>query len=653
VTNLSGRRIAIANRAEIAVRIAATCERLGAAPVLLAGEPDSKSYAARSIGRVEVVGPAGTEYDVARVVAVAQRAGADFLHPGYGFLSERADLSAACEAVGIRFVGPSPATLALCGDKIATRTVATNAGVPTLPASESLGDDPNAWLAAADRVGFPLLVKPAGAGGGRGMRRVDATANLEAAVVAARREAAESGAGAVVYLERELIEPRHVEVQVAGDGSDAVALGDRDCSLQRRHQKVIEEAPAPHLTPETRQALHRHAVAIARTVGLRSIATCEFLLGADGTLAFLEVNPRIQVEHPVTELVTGLDLVEWQLRIAAGESLPSRQTPEPRGHAIEARVYAEDPAAGFLPSPGLLTVVAWPRRPDLRIDGGYESGDVVPAAYDPMIAKVIAVGSHRPAALAALAQALRTSIVAGVATNLTWLGAAVAHPELVEGRVTTQTAVRVALPQASRTLALAAVVARTLDRPVTDDPWVAIGPFRVAGETALAFHGDDWEEVVAIRGQTGGWSATIGGEERPLRWWRDGHGIWTVAFGDEVGRFGVVDGDHGLDVAGDGGRWLIRVGRKPPQIAGRRAGVSDGRVRAPLPGKVLRVEATVGAEVAAGAALVTLSAMKIELVCEAPVGGTILAVRCQPGDLVDAGHILVELSPAPGTEAQQ
>ena len=649
VTPLPGARIAIANRGEIAVRIAATCRRLGATPILLLGEPDRDGYAARQVGRVEVVGEAGAELDAARVVAAAQRAGAGLLHPGYGFLSERSELAAACAAAGIRFVGPSPETLALCGDKIATLHAARAAGVPTLPASLPLGDDPAGWDRAAAQVGFPLLVKPAGAGGGRGMRRVCDAAALAAAVAAARREAAASGAGAVVYLERELTEPRHVEVQVVAEGTAVLVLGDRDCSLQRRHQKVVEEAPAPNLATDARRALHNHATALARAVGLSGVATCEFLLGADGTLAFLEINPRLQVEHPVTELVAGIDLVAWQLRVAAGDGLPAHDAPAPRGHAVEARVYAEDPAADFLPSPGTLRTVAWPVRPDVRVDAGYASGDAVPAAYDPLLAKLIAHGPDRDAALAALRDALDRTVVAGVATNVPWLLAALSHPEMATGRTTTATAARVPTPRPPRTTALAAAVAHALDRPPSDNPWAAIGPFRLAGTASLAFHGDDeaeaWEERAAVRGDgdRDHWLVRLGDDEQPLRWWRGADGVWSVALGNQVARVAVVEEGDGLEVAGAGGRWRLRAGPLPPTL-GRSSGVrGDGRVRAPLPGRVLRVDVTVGDRVAAGTPLVTLSSMKIELACDAPAAGVVRAVHRRPDEQVEAGDVLVEL----------
>ena len=448
-------------------------------PVLLVGAPDRDGFAARQIGRVEVLGEAGAELDAARVVAAARRADAEFLHPGYGFLSERPELAEACAAAGIRFVGPSAATLRLCFDKVATREAAVVAGVPVLPASPPLGPAPEDWVAAARAVGYPLLVKPVAAGGGRGLRRVAEEAALVAAVLTSAREGEAAGAGQAVYLERELSGPRHIEVQLAADETRVLALGDRDCSVQRRHQKVIEEAPAPNLTPELRRALHTHAEAIADGVGLHGIATCEFLVGADGTIAFLEVNPRIQVEHPVTEAVTGIDLVAWQLRLAAGEPLPDAAPPGPRGHAIEARIYAEDPTRAFLPATGRLTTVAWSFGPGVRVDAGYAGGDVVLSAYDAMLAKVIVAAPDRATALSGLRVALTETIVAGVPTNLPWLLDLLATSAVERGVATTETAAGVPGRSPGHRPAVLGALAHTLDRSrgAGRNPWTAVGPF--------------------------------------------------------------------------------------------------------------------------------------------------------------------------------
>jgi len=659
MTVLAGARVAIANRGEIAVRIAATCRRLGAVPVLLLGDPDLDGYAARMVGRVEPLGPAGSELDPERVVAVARRAGAAYLHPGYGFLSERADLADACLAAGIRFVGPSPATLRRCGDKLATRAAAEEAGVPVLPASPPLGEDPDAWLAAARVVGYPLLVKPAEAGGGRGLRQAGTAAELVDAVAASRRETATAGVAGALFLERALPEPRHVEVQVAVDAerARALALGDRDCTLQRRHQKVIEEAPAPNISLEQRQTLHQHARRLAEAVHLHGIATCEFLLGGDGTIAFLEINPRLQVEHPVTEAVTGLDLVEWQLRLAAGEPLPLGSAPAPRGHAVEARVYAEDPAAGFFPVAGSLRAVAWPVSPAVRVDAGYGAGDLVPSAYDAMLAKVVAHGPDRAAAIAALREALGQTIVAGLPTNLPWLLALLAEPAFERGAASTGTAGRVAAPESEPTPAVLAAVAHALDpsRPgaagAATDPWSAVGPFRLAGQTTLTFHGDGWEERAVVRRAGSGWEIVGGEGAVALRWWRDNANVWTIATGDRVARLAIAEREDGVEVAGDGGRWLVRPGPQPTGDRERRSVTGDGRVRAPLPGKVLRIETEVGQRVVRAQPLVILGAMKMELVCEAPTAGVVESVSCRVDDQVEADELLVTLRPEPADPA--
>ena len=643
---VAGARIAIANRGEIAVRIAATGRRLGAVPVALLGDPDLNGYAARTIGRVERIGEAGSELDVERVVAAARRAGAAYLHPGYGFLSERADLSAACAAAGIRFIGPSPETLRLCGDKLATRAAAQRAAVPLLPASPPLGEAKDEWLPAARAVGYPLLVKPAGGGGGRGMRRVAGDADLIDAVAASRRESAASGAGAVLYLERELVDARHVEVQVAGDGARSVALGDRDCSLQRRSQKVIEEAPAPGLSDGFRRELHDHARRIAEAVGLAGIATCEFLLGADGTLAFLEVNPRIQVEHPVTELIIGFDLVAWQLAIASGKGLPAVNTPEPRGHSIEARVYAEDPANGFFPSIGALETVQWPSGPGIRVDAGYASGDTVPNAYDAMLAKVVAHGADRETALAALRQALGDTVVAGLATNVSWLIDLLDAEETRAGRATIHTAAAIQPTKPDHRPALLAAVAHTLDRGSrhSDDPWTAIGPFRLSGAASLAFHGDGWEERATVARSGDGWLLGDGDVTEPIRWWRDTAGVWTVAAGETVARVAIVQRDDQLEIAGHGGRWTVRTSARPSGERARRDRPSDGIVRASLPAKVLQIHVAAGDRVEAGQPLVTLTAMKMELASTAPGSGTVQSVTCAVNDQVESGAVLVILT---------
>ena len=412
------RRVLVANRGEIALRIARTCSRLGVEPVLTVAPDDVGSLHARSGHAVEHV---GSYLDPAALVGAAERAAADAVHPGYGFLSESPALAEAVEAAGLVWVGPPPAALRLGGDKLAAKRVAEEAGVPTLPTG------------TAAEIGLPLLVKAAAGGGGRGMRVVESAAGLEDALAAAAREAGAAFGDGTVFCERWLPRPRHVEVQLLADAHGTVlALGDRDCSVQRRHQKVLEEAPAPGLTDELRGALARHAVAFARAIGYRGAGTVEFLVDG-GDVYFLELNGRIQVEHPVTEEVLGLDLVEWQLRVAAGEALEQTALPVV-GHAVEVRLYAEDPRS-FLPQPGRIDEL---RLPDgIRVDAGVEEGDAVGGAYDPLIAKLVAHGADRDAALDRLAEALAGTRVGGVRTNLPLLRWLVAHPVVRAGTATT------------------------------------------------------------------------------------------------------------------------------------------------------------------------------------------------------------------------
>jgi 3-methylcrotonyl-CoA carboxylase alpha subunit len=642
---VNGKRVAIANRGEIAIRIAATCRRLDAIPIALLGDPDLDGYAARQIGLVERVGPAGSELAVDAVIAAAKRVNADFLHPGYGFLSERPALAEACGAAGIRFVGPSADTLRLCGDKLATRAAAERAGVPVLSASPPISDSSDEWLKVAREIGYPLLVKPAEAGGGRGLRFVEDESGLLGAVEASRRESSSSGAGAVIYLERAMVEPRHVEVQLAADRERIIAVGDRDCSLQRRHQKVIEEAPAPNISAELRSHLHDFACRVAMETGLCGIATCEFLLDREEKIAFLEVNPRIQVEHPVTELVTGVDLVEWQLLIASGELLPVDATPRPRGHAIEARIYAEDPFSGFIPSVGRLPLVSWPNRPGIRVDGGYASGDVVPMSYDAMLAKICAVGNDRSTALAALRLALLDTIVAGPPTNIPWLFNLVDNHSVISGVATTATAAAVPATMPRHPLAPIAAVAFLVDRPssLSDDAWSSIGPWRISGDAVVTVHGDDWEDRVRVQRTAHRWQATSDALPAPVHWWRDQSGIFTLAFGGEVMKAAVIERGRALEVTGHGGRWLVYPGPRPTTARSAERRSSDGRVRAPLPASVLGIHVVVGDRVTRGQSLVTLSAMKMEIVCDAPADGVVESVSCSVNELVEAEQELVIL----------
>jgi acetyl-CoA carboxylase, biotin carboxylase subunit len=434
------RRLLVANRGEIAVRVLRTCQRLGIETVLAASEADLDSVPARMADRTVCIGPAApaaSYLDVDAVVHAAVASGADAVHPGYGFLAENRRLAEACVAAGVVFVGPTAAQLDAAGDKLAARAHAVAAGLPVLPGG-LVGGAVEA-LRLAREVGWPVLVKAVGGGGGRGLRMVADPARLAETVQRATAEAGAAFGDHRVYLERFLPAGRHVEVQLLGDGQTVIHLGDRDCSVQRRYQKLLEEAPAPGLGEELRGRLHRAAVALGRRLGYRGLGTVEFLVdqALDGFF-FLELNARIQVEHPVTEAVTGLDLVAEQLAVAEGRPLRLAQAEvTPAGHAIECRINAEDPEQDFRPSPGTVTAAVFPAGDGIRVDTHVQAGAAVPPHYDSLLAKLIVHGPDRPAAVARLQGALRRCEIAGVATNLALHARLVRHPEFVAGGVGT------------------------------------------------------------------------------------------------------------------------------------------------------------------------------------------------------------------------
>jgi acetyl-CoA/propionyl-CoA carboxylase biotin carboxyl carrier protein len=437
VSGLPFAKVLVANRGEIACRVIRTLRRLGIASVAVYSDADRDARHVREADvavRIGPPAPAASYLSIAAVVAAAKSTGASAVHPGYGFLSERADFARACEEAGVAFVGPPADVLEGTGDKLGVKATVAKAGVPVIPGPlGEVGEGEAALRAAARETGFPLLLKAVGGGGGRGLRRVDAGDALLAAAESARREAGGAFGDARLYAEA-LIEPaRHVEVQVLCDAAGTVrVLGERDCSVQRRHQKVLEETPAPGLSASARAALHAAGVAAAKAIGYRNAGTVEFLLDAEGRAHFLEVNRRLQVEHPVTEAVHGLDLVEWQLRVAAGEALPSEPWPA-RGHAVEARVCAEDPERGFVPSSGRILRLREPTGEGIRVDGGFQGGADVPPHYDSLLMKVVAHGKDRAEALDRLDAALSETAVLGVASNVHWLRRVVAHEAFRRG----------------------------------------------------------------------------------------------------------------------------------------------------------------------------------------------------------------------------
>jgi acetyl/propionyl-CoA carboxylase alpha subunit len=453
-------KVLVANRGEIACRILRTLRDLGIPSVAVFSEADST---APHVDLADEAAALPTGYlDGAAIVAAAGAHGATALHPGYGFLSQNAAFAEACAAAGVVFIGPSPEAMRCLGDKRASRRAAEECGVPVIPGASVVENEAEA-ARAAETVGFPVLLKAAGGGGGKGMRRVDSRADLKDAVAAARREAEAAFADGRLLLERLIAPARHVEVQVLGDGQDAVALGERDCSLQRRYQKVIEEAPAPGISDATRKGLHEDAAKLARHAGYASAGTVEFLVDPDGRRYFLEVNTRLQVEHPVTEMLFGIDIVAAQIALTRGGRLP--RVPEPRGHAIEARVNAEEPYRGFLPASGPILHLEMPQRPNVRVDSGIVQGMTIRPDFDPLLAKIIAWGEDREQARRRLVEALRETMILGLATNVAFLIQLLESDAFRRGEMHTTLIESTSWPEPPMPAAAAAAARRALERP--------------------------------------------------------------------------------------------------------------------------------------------------------------------------------------------
>jgi acetyl-CoA/propionyl-CoA carboxylase biotin carboxyl carrier protein len=680
-------RVLIANRGEIARRVQATCRRIGVATVAVCSDADRDAPHVREADEVVRLGPApaaDSYLDVDRVLAAVRSSGADAVHPGYGFLSENARFAEAVRDAGVAFVGPSAEVIRLMGDKAAAKAHLAAAGVPVVPGADTTDADDAGVVAAAADVGFPLLVKAVAGGGGKGMRQVDRAGDLPAAVAAARREAAAAFGDDRVILERVVRRPRHVEVQVFGDRhGQVVHLLERECSVQRRHQKVVEEAPSPAVDARLRARMGEAAVAAARSVGYEGAGTVEFLLDgttlddAEPTFFFLEMNTRLQVEHPVTELVTGLDLVELQLRVAAGEPLGFGQ-PDVRadGHAIEVRLYAEDPVSG-LPQTGRLARFAAPTGPGQRADVGVVSGSEVSRFYDPMLGKLIAHGPDRGAAIDRLRALLAGTIVHGVVTNLALLDAILADPVHRTGELTTGFLTdhlgdwRPALADED-TIAVAAAgwvraAAAATTRPGADDVFDRLGPLRLGGAggspVALRERGDVVHRRRVLRGDArSAVTVTVdngdgGGDDVGRRVELDGAGDAPRVVIDGRSRPGTVttmDGPgpqvwvhlHGRTV-----RFTVEPATRhvaPGALTGQAAFTS------PMPGAVLDAPVTAGAHVAAGTTLLVIEAMKMEHPITAPVAGTLTAVHVAVGDGVDTGTALLTFTaddaPAPKTD---
>ncbi len=659
------RSVLVANRGEIAVRVMRTCARLGLRTIAVYSDADANAPHVRAADEAVRIGPAparASYLDIDAIIAAAKQYEADAVHPGYGFLSENAAFVRRCDEAGIIFIGPSADAVARMGSKIESKRIAEAAGVPTVPGYHDDAQDVDSLSAAAARIGYPVLIKASAGGGGRGMRRVDRAGDLAGAIVSARAEAEAAFGDSRVLLEKFILNPRHLEVQIAGDRQGSLLhLFERDCSVQRNNQKVLEEAPAPNLSAKVRKALYDAALLLGRAINYDSAGTVEFIMEAgDDAPYFLEMNTRLQVEHPVTEFVTGIDLVEWQLLAAAGEILPRAQDQiRIHGHAIEARITAERADREFQPATGHLVSVVPPRG--LRFDSGVETGSEVGLYYDSLLAKLIAHGATRQSALARLAAGLESLTLLGVATTQPFLLDAIRHPLFADGKATTRF-IETAFPAGWRpdpadlTMLRAAAAAFWLQpaeaEPQTawTSPWAQRSAMRVMASERPAHttlhvtdeYGDNDVDILAgrsgIEARVGEATVTLGAIIC------DGATMTVLDSGQDTTFAVQRDGD------------LVRITRRGMAISASvklkidlpRAPGSNERggniIDAPLHGVVARIFVAVGDIVEKGSAVLQMEAMKLIHSLTAPVAGRIAAIHCSAGDTVPAGAVLVEIT---------
>jgi len=659
--------VLIANRGEIACRIARTARRMGLRTIAVYSDADAGAMHVAACDVARRIGPAPPRESYLRgeaIIDAALATGAQAIHPGYGFVSENAPFAEAVNAAGLIFVGPPAAAIRAMGSKSESKLIMGRAGVPLVPGYHGRDQDDALLAHEAAAIGFPVLIKASAGGGGKGMRVVERSEEFAAALASARREAKSGFGDDTVLLEKYLLEPRHIEMQVFADThGHCVHLFERDCSVQRRHQKVLEEAPAPGMSAARRDAMGTAAIAAARAIGYVGAGTVEFIVDREGTFYFMEMNTRLQVEHPVTEMITGLDLVEWQLRVAAGEPLPLPQERLTiRGHAIEARIYAEDPERGFLPSTGRI---AYLRAPALsgrvRVDTGVAQGDPISAHYDPMIAKLVVRGDDRDQALRRLARALAQYRIAGVTTNVDFLRRLIAHDAFARGRVDTGLIAREhatlftpAAPAAPKVIAIAAVAdCEALRRKSAErakashdpgSPWHAVDPWwlnsaehaialRYASADAItdAFVTIDRDRYLVHTGDLR-FSARVLPKDDELEIWLDDEHLTAVVFPLGAERYVFID---------DGLHRLRRV--DPLEHAGESIDSADAHLRAPMSGTVISVLVRPGDIVARGAPLLILEAMKMEHTIVAPAAGTVAALHYREGEQVSEGADLIEV----------
>jgi len=667
-------KILIANRGEIACRVIRSARRLGIRTVAVYSEADADAQHVRQADEAYCIGGPRPQESYLRgdaIIEVALRSGAQAIHPGYGFLSENADFADAVAAAGLAFIGPSGASMRKMGSKAGAKELMHAAGVPVVPGYTGKDQSPDTLQHEADAIGYPLMIKAAHGGGGKGMRIVRSSTEFAPNLESCQREARNAFGRDRVLLERYVEKPRHIEIQVFADAhGHTLHLNERECSAQRRYQKVLEESPSSFLTPQLREAMGAAAVAAARAIDYVNAGTVEFIVGQDGGFYFMEINTRLQVEHPVTEFVTGLDLVEWQLRVAAGERLPLHQADiRQDGHAIEVRLYAEDPEAGFLPGSGKLERLRLPApNAHVRVDSGVVEGDTVTIFYDPMIAKLIAWDRDRPTALARLRDALAQCDIAGPKSNVEFLERLVRHPAVVGGTIDTGYLDRhldefvpeddYATPDTDLLLAVATTQLLLQERQTRDSarasndptsPWAIADGWRLGhgGHRSLAFlhrgqrielrtHGSNGE--YRIEGVEAAQDAHIVGGARV------DHDSLSLRIDGRARRFTVLE--HGKRLVVHDGEQ--RLGLEPVAMyRHEQASTSSGadRVTAPMPGRVVVVRAAAGDQVEAGQEVMVIEAMKMELSLKAPRAGTIAEVRAGGGDFVEADAVLVTLEP--------
>jgi 3-methylcrotonyl-CoA carboxylase alpha subunit len=653
------RSVLIANRGEIACRVIRTAKRMGLRTVAVYSEADRGAMHVEMADEAVLLGPARARdsyLNVERLLEAARKTGAEAIHPGYGFLSENAEFAQACAAAGIVFVGPTAEMMTAMGSKSGSKALMEKAGVPLVPGYHGEAQDEATLAKAADRIGFPVLVKASAGGGGRGMRIVRSASELAAAITSAKREAKAAFGDDRLLIEKYVDNPRHIEVQIIGDShGNLLSLFERECTLQRRHQKVIEEAPSPTLNPAQRESVCAAARKAAGAVNYVGAGTIEFV--SDGKdVFFIEMNTRLQVEHPVTELITGVDLVEWQLRVAFGEALPLKQDEiRLNGHAIEARVYAENPAKNFMPSVGQIRTWRVPAETNgLRIDAGYRAGDAVSPYYDAMLAKMIAWAPTREAAIERLNLGLEQTDIRGVVTNVPFLSALITHPQVAANAIDTgfierelPVLTKAALPAGDLELraAVAAILGEEAARIEAHSPWQTFGWMPVGRrERVFSFRqGHGAEQDITLRYGNGPATLVVGERELAFVASRPEQGVFDLTLdGVKTPVTAIIEG-HELYLRTRSGRfelhWVDPFGGETEEQTG------EDKIVAPLPGTVVAVLAEEGAKLEKGAAILTLEVMKMEQTLRAPYAGVLKAIKCKVGDIVQEGVELAEVEP--------